>query len=71
MTDELIGTVEVKVKYCGEWLAAASKENVHYEHINHVIDLLATEIVRTQEEIIKKLTNGELNMEDLKGEDID
>lgn len=63
MTDELIGTVEVKVKYCGEWLAVASKDNVHEDHINHVIDLLATEIIRSQEELMKKILSGEVKID--------
>ena len=46
---ELIGNVEVHIKYMGEWLTMGRKENVKSAHLGQAINIVATEIQKSVE----------------------
>ena len=54
---DLVGNVEVHVKYMGEWLTMGQKKNVKDTNLGQAINLIATEI---QLAIENAVFNGEV-----------
>jgi len=46
---ELVGDLEVHVKYMGEWLTMGKKESVKDRNLGQAINLVATEIQKSVE----------------------
>ena len=59
--DKFIGTVELHIKYCGDWLCATSKDSVREDHLGHAINLLALQTERQ----IEKLLSGKIDIDEL------
>ena len=47
--EDLIGDVEVHVKYMGDWLTMGRKKNVRDRNLGQAINLIATEIQKAVE----------------------
>lgn len=66
---EMIGDLEIKVKYLGKWLFRVKAEGVKQEHLEHKIDQLCVELQMIIHElrkgnVIDLIKNGTLEPDD-------
>jgi len=59
LKDDLVGDLEIQIKYLGKWLFKVKAVEVKQEHLEHEIDRICIEL----QAIIQELRKG--NMQDL------